>query len=235
MLNITPIPALTDNYIWVLQQDQKAIVFDPSEAQPVLQFLAHKRLDLVAILLTHNHHDHTDGVAGIRAVFPDVPVYGPEETNAFTTETVRPEQRFTLLGLNIDVIESAGHTAGHISYLVNRESLFCGDSLFSGGCGRVFTGDYQAQFDALQRFKQLPDFVEVFPAHEYTESNLKFAEAVMPPSCYLFEIQEQVAMLRAKNRPSLPTTIEKEKRINPFLQAETLDEFIRLRKQKDQF
>lgn len=235
MLNITPIPALTDNYIWVLQKDQKAIVFDPSEAQPVLQFLADKRLDLAAILLTHNHHDHTDGVAEIRAAFPYVPVYGPEETNAFTTETVRPEQRFELLGLNIDVIESAGHTAGHISYLINREYLFCGDSLFSGGCGRVFTGDYQAQFDALQRFKQLPDFVEVFPAHEYTESNLKFAEAVMPPSCYLFEIQEQVAMLRAKNRPSLPTTIEKEKRINPFLQAETLDEFIALRKQKDSF
>ncbi|MDO4697079.1 MAG: hydroxyacylglutathione hydrolase [Pasteurellaceae bacterium] len=235
MIKITPIPALTDNYIWILQQDQNAMVFDPSEAQPVLQFLAGKRLDLAAILLTHNHHDHTGGVAEIRAAFPDVPVYGPEETNALRTETVQPEQRFELLGLNIDVIESAGHTTGHISYLINREYLFCGDSLFSGGCGRVFTGDYQAQFDALQRFKQLPDFVEVFPAHEYTQSNLKFAEAVMPPSCYLLEIQEQVDILRANHRPSLPTTIEKEKRINPFLQAETLDEFIALRKQKDQF
>lgn len=235
MIQITHIPALSDNYIWVLQKENKAIIFDPSEAKPVLDFIAKNQLELTACVLTHNHSDHTDGVAGIVGQYPNLPIFGPKETEEFTTETVVPEQKFELLGLKFDVIESAGHTAGHVSYLVNREYLFCGDSLFSAGCGRVFTGNYQAQFEALQRFKQLPDFVEVFPAHEYTQSNLKFAVAVMPPSCQLLEQQERVDILRAQQRPTLPTTIGLEKQINPFLQAVTLAEFIALRQQKDHF
>ncbi|MGX2948843.1 hydroxyacylglutathione hydrolase [Frederiksenia canicola] len=235
MITITPIPALSDNYIWVLQKNQQAIVFDPAQAHPVLDFFAKHSLELTACLLTHNHNDHTDGVAGLLERYPDLVVIGPQETAQFANQIVQPEQQFGLLGLSFEVIESAGHTAGHISYLVDREYLFCGDSLFSGGCGRVFTGDYSAQFAALQHFKQLPDFVQVYPAHEYTQSNLKFAEAVMPPSCILLEYQERVDILRAQHRPTLPTTIGIEKQINPFLQAVSLDEFIALRQQKDNF
>ncbi|MCT8516916.1 hydroxyacylglutathione hydrolase [Glaesserella parasuis] len=235
MLQITPIPALSDNYIWILQKECQAIIVDPAEAQAVFAFLAKHQLNPTAILLTHNHHDHTDGVAGLVAQFPDMLIYGSEEVSQFANQIVYPEQQFELLGLKVRVIESAGHTAQHISYLIENEYLFCGDALFSGGCGRVFTGDYQAQFDALQRFKALPDFVQVYAGHEYTQSNLKFAEVVMATNCVLMEYQERADILRSQYKPTLPSTIGIEKQINPFMQAVTLDEFISLRKQKDNF
>ncbi|OOH91056.1 hydroxyacylglutathione hydrolase [Pasteurellaceae bacterium 15-036681] len=235
MIQITPIPALSDNYIWVLQQDQKAIIVDPAESESVLSFLAKNQLNPTAILLTHNHDDHTAGVADIVAQYLDLAIYGPTEVRQFANQIVKDNDEFELLGLSVKVIKSAGHTAEHVSYLVKHEYLFSGDSLFSGGCGRVFTGDYQAQFDALQRFNQLDDFVMVYPAHEYTQSNLKFASAVMTPNCVLAEYQERADMLRAQNRPTLPTTIGIEKQINPFMQAKTLAEFTQLRQQKDNF
>ena len=235
MLKITPIPALSDNYIWIVEQYQQAIIVDPAASLPVLAFLNHHHLEPKAILLTHNHHDHTDGVPEILQHYPDLPIYGPEEVNQFANHLVQDQDKFELLGLNIAVIKSAGHTAGHISYLINNEYLFCGDSLFSGGCGRVFTGDYQAQFEALQRFNQLADRVHVYPAHEYTQSNLKFAVTVMEPNCVLAETQERADILRAQHQPTLPTTIGLEKQINPFMRAKTLDEFIQLRQQKDRF
>ena len=212
MLNITPIPALSDNYIWVIAQENQAIIVDPSEAKPVLDYLAKHSLNLTAILLTHHHHDHVGGVNGIKQHYPNIPVYGPAECQEWATEIVEPETHLILFGYDVRVIESAGHTEQHISYLFGNEYLFCGDALFSAGCGRVFTGDYQAEFDAL-----------------------KFAEAVMRPSCAFFEYQELVAIKREQHRPTLPTTLEKELVINPFLQAETLEEFIELRQKKDNF
>lgn len=235
MLQIIPIPALSDNYIWAIMQNEDVIIVDPSEAQPVLDFIAKNSLNLTAILLTHNHHDHTDGVSEIVQQYPSIPVYGPNEVAKFATHIVLPEQHFELFDYDVRVIESAGHTAGHISYLFGYDYLFCGDSLFSGGCGRVFTGDYQAQFDALQRFKKLPNSVQVYPAHEYTQSNLKFAQAVLPENCALAEYQEYVAMLRSQNRPTLPTNIGREMQVNPFMQAVDLAEFIALRQHKDNF
>ncbi|EFM90406.1 hydroxyacylglutathione hydrolase [Actinobacillus pleuropneumoniae] len=235
MLNITPIPALSDNYIWAIQKDNDVIIVDPSDAVPVLAFIAKNQLNLTAILLTHNHHDHTDGMPELLSRYPQLSVYGPQEAAQFANRIVQPEDHLTLFDYDVRVIESAGHTAQHVSYLFGNEYLFCGDALFSGGCGRVFTGNYQAQFDALQRFKALPEFVEIFPAHEYTLSNLKFAEAVLAPSCALFEIQERAEILRSRNQPTLPTTLERELQINPFLQAVDLDQFIALRHQKDNF
>ncbi|WGE53421.1 hydroxyacylglutathione hydrolase [Actinobacillus equuli] len=235
MLNITPIPALSDNYIWAIQKDNDVIIVDPSDATPVLAFLAKNQLNLTAILLTHNHHDHIDGMPELLSRYPQISVYGSQEVAQFANRIVQPEDHFTLFDYDVRVIESAGHTAQHVSYLFGNEYLFCGDALFSAGCGRVFTGDYQAQFDALQRFKALPEFVEIFPAHEYTLSNLKFAEAVLPPSCELFEIQERAEILRSRNQPTLPTTLARELQINPFLQAVDLAQFIALRQQKDNF
>ncbi|MBF0784511.1 hydroxyacylglutathione hydrolase [Muribacter muris] len=235
MISIFPIPALADNYIWVLAKGQKAVIVDPGESQPVSDFLAKYQLEPTACLLTHNHNDHTGGVLALRKNYPQLKVFGPQEVAAFATEIVYPTQQFSLLDLPIEIIESGGHTEGHLSYLVDHRYLFCGDALFCGGCGRVFTQDYVAQFAALQRFAALADEVAVYPAHEYTQSNLKFAEAVLPPSCVLMEYQERADMLRAQNRPTLPTTIGVEKQINPFLKAQTLAEFTRLRKQKDNF
>ncbi|HHW7567123.1 TPA: hydroxyacylglutathione hydrolase [Mannheimia haemolytica] len=235
MLQITPIPALSDNYIWAIQQHNNLIIVDPAESQPVFDFIAKNSLNLTAILLTHNHHDHTDGVPNIAKSYPNIPVYGPKEAAKFATIIVSPDQQLKLFDYEVKILESAGHTVGHISYLFGYDYLFCGDSLFSGGCGRVFTGDYQAQFDALQCFKQLPNSTQVYPAHEYTQSNLKFAEAVLPPSCILAEYQEQVDLLRSQNKPTLPTTIGLEMQMNPFMQAVDLAEFIALRQQKDNF
>lgn len=235
MLQIIPIPALSDNYIWAIRKEQDVIIVDPSEHQPVLDFIAKNSLNLTAILLTHNHHDHTDGVAGIVEKYPNIPIYGPQEVAEFANVIVSPEQHINLFDYDVSIIKSAGHTAGHISYLFGYDYLFCGDALFSGGCGRVFTGDYRAQFEALQRFKNLPNSVKAYPAHEYTKSNLKFAEAVLPASCTLAEYQEQVDILRSQNKPTLPTTIGLEMQVNPFMQAVDLDEFIALRKQKDNF
>ncbi|WP_150538488.1 hydroxyacylglutathione hydrolase [Actinobacillus vicugnae] len=235
MLTITPIPALADNYIWAIQKADDLIIVDPSDAIPVLDFIAKNQLNLTTILLTHNHRDHTDGIPELLEHYPNMTVYAPQEAAQFATQIVQPEQHLALFDYDVRVIESAGHTAQHVSFLFGNEYLFCGDALFSAGCGRVFTGNYQAQFDTLQRFKALPEFVEIFPAHEYTLSNLKFAEVVLPPSCALFEIQERAEILRSRNQPTLPTTLARELQINPFLQAVDLAQFIALRQQKDNF
>lgn len=233
MLNITPLTALKDNYIWLIQQGSQAIVVDPGEATPVFTFLAKNLLNLTACLLTHNHHDHTDGVAELQASYPDLPIYGPAEVGLWANRIVKGGDQFEINGLMFEVLNSPGHTAQHISFLLNREHLFCGDALFSAGCGRVFTQDYAAQFATLQQFKSLPDFVQIYAGHEYTLSNLKFAESELPPSCFLAEYQEQIAIWRTQNRPSLPSTLAIEKQINPFLQAVDLDTFIAMRLRKD--
>lgn len=235
MLHIFPIPALSDNYIWIIRQGNEAVIIDPADEQSVIAVLERHQLTPIAILLTHNHRDHTDGVAGLCQIYTNLTVIGPNETAAFNHQTVQHGERFLLLGHQFEVINSAGHTAGHISYLMDMTHLFCGDSLFSAGCGRVFTGDYAAQFETLQRFKALPDMVKVYAGHEYTVSNLKFAEAVLAPSCALFEHLELAQLKRNENRPTLPSSIGIEMQINPFLKAETLDEFIALRQHKDRF
>lgn len=234
-MQIISIPALSDNYIWLIRKDNKAIIIDPAEDQKVLDYLKLHDLTPVAILLTHNHADHTDGVMGIKSIYQELAVYGSIEVAEFANQIVNDGDRFSLLDLNFEVMKSAGHTAEHISYLMDMEHLFCGDAMFSAGCGRVFTGDYQAQFDALQRFKKLPDIVQVYAGHEYTLTNLRFAETVLPPSCGFFEHQELAQMKREQGKPTLPTSIGVELQINPFLRAETLEEFISLRKQRDNF
>lgn len=233
MLHITPIPALSDNYIWIITENHQAVIVDPAESDSVLHFLAKHQLTPNAIWLTHNHADHTDGVAGIKAVYPQLPVYGSVELQAFADHIVQDGDEFEWQGKTVKVIKSAGHTADHISYLFASEHLFCGDSLFYGGCGRVFTGDYQAQFDTLQRFNALADYVQVYCGHEYTLSNLKFAEQVLPPSCLLAEHLELSAIKREQGKPTLPTSIGIEKQINPFLKAQSVEEFTMLRQKKD--
>lgn len=233
-MKITPLPAFSDNYIWIYEKDGEAMVIDPGEAQQVLDYIKEQKLQLKAILLTHKHEDHIGGVEAILETYPGTPVYGPSEVSDLANVLVQEGDTFEQFGQTIRVVKTAGHTEEHVSFIMDK-LLFCGDALFSAGCGRVFTGDYQAQFNALQRFKELADDVQVFAGHEYTLTNLQFAQTVMPESTAVIDELERVRALNNKNIPSLPSTIGLEKEINPFLRAETLEEFIELRKARDSF
>lgn len=231
---IHPIKAFSDNYIWCIQEGKEAVVVDPGNAKVVLDYLEEKQLRLAAILLTHKHEDHTGGVREIVARHPESPVYGPKETETLANIVVGEGDSFNLLGQTFQAYETGGHTHDHISFLMG-DDLFCGDALFSAGCGRVFTGDYEAQFETLQKFKSLDEDINVFPGHEYTEINLRFAYDMQPYNEKISHALEKVRELRTKGQPTLPTTIGREKEINLFLQAETLEDFIELRNARDDF
>jgi hydroxyacylglutathione hydrolase len=233
-MKIHPIKAFSDNYIWVVEENDEAVVVDPGEGDDVMSYLEEENLVLKAILLTHNHDDHIGGVLDIYETYPDIAIYGPDEAEPLVDHNVKEGDSFELLGRTFEVFKTAGHTKEHISYLAD-DALFCGDALFSGGCGRVFTGDYQAQFDALQKFNALNDEVNVFAAHEYTETNLRFANEVDPSNTAIADALEQVQAMRKEGKPTLPSTIGREKEINLFMQAETLEDFTKLRKQRDEF
>ena len=233
-MDINLVKAFSDNYIWIIEEGTEAVVVDPGEAEQVMDYLAEKQLQLNSILLTHNHDDHIGGVQQISAKYPDASIYGPKETEDIADHIVVDGDSFNLLGKNVQVLKTGGHTEGHISFLMDNV-LFCGDALFSAGCGRVFTKDYQAQYDALQKFKQLDDEVQVYAAHEYTQTNLRFAHSMQPSNTAISEALNQVNEMRAKGKPTLPTTIGKEKKINLFLQAEKMEDFKELRDARDKF
>lgn len=234
-MTVTALEALSDNYIWLYQKEQELVVIDPGEAKPVLDYLAnHKDEHLSAILLTHNHADHTGGVKEIVAEHPDTAVYGPEECRAYAENIVHDGETIGLLGQDWEIIAVPGHTNGHIAYLVD-DKVFCGDALFMAGCGRVFTGDYQAQYETVNKFSQLADDVKVYAAHEYSETNLRFANEVDPSNSAVEEALRKVRQQREKNEPTLPSTIEVEKEVNPFMRANDFDEFVQLRNKRDGF
>lgn len=233
-MKVNPIKAFSDNYIWVIEEGKEAVVIDPGEADGVLDYLKANDLNLHAILLTHKHSDHVDGLEKILSHYPDIPVYGPIETANLVTQVMKDGDQFQLFGHEVRVKKTAGHSEEHISYLMG-EHLFCGDALFSAGCGRVFTKDYQAQFDALSYFNSLDDQVKVYAGHEYTETNLSFAQSVNPSSTEINTALQEVKKLREADTPTLPSTIEKEKRINLFMKAHDLNEFIILRLKRDDF
>ncbi|MFZ7202091.1 hydroxyacylglutathione hydrolase [Avibacterium avium] len=231
---LVPIPALDDNYIWLYARENlPVIVIDISESEPLLTYLQQHQLEVEAVLLTHKHQDHVGGLAEFKRHYPNVPVFGPQETADLGATQIINEGEIRTTHYQIQVLPSGGHTENHVSFVVDGH-LFCGDTLFSGGCGRVFTGDYAQMFDSLQRLKALPDSTIVCPAHEYTLSNLKFAEKVLPKSAFLTDYVAKIAALRQQRQPSLPITLGLEKRINPFLQAENLAQFTQWRKLKDQ-
>lgn len=226
-MNLTSIPAFTDNYIWRLCDDGgHCLVVDPGEAQPVLNALKTDNQQLAAILITHHHRDHTDGIAQLKAQFPDIPIYGPAEAvSKGVTNVLTEGDTFTVLKQKFAVIATPGHTLGHICYYT-QPWLFCGDTLFSGGCGRLFEGSAQQMFDSFCKINQLPSQTLICCAHEYTLSNLIFAHALFPSDGLITSYYHKVKELRSKNLITLPSTLEKERQINVFLRTQDDDLFI---------
>lgn len=222
-MNLIPLPAFQDNYLWLLHDGQRALVVDPGDAEPVRTVLAANGLQLEAILVTHHHQDHTGGVAALREA-TGARVYGPvRESIPEPLQRLGEGDRIEVLGLPFEVLDVPGHTAGHIAYFCpdweGAPLLFCGDTLFSGGCGRVFEGTPAQLHASLAKLAALPGATRVCCTHEYTLSNLKFATAVEPGNAQLIHYRQQCEQRRSHGEPTLPSTIAVEREINPFLRT----------------
>jgi hydroxyacylglutathione hydrolase len=222
MLHLEPIPALSDNYIWLLTSppSRAAVVVDPGDAAPVLATLSERQLELIAILLTHHHGDHVGGVHDLlrhhRAA-----VYGPARENI--SDVGHPVSGGDLVhvpdaGIEFDVIDVPGHTAGHIAYLGPGFALV-GDTLFAGGCGRVFEGTLEQMYSSLNRIAALDPATEIYCAHEYTVANLRFAREVEPGNDILSARLATATAVRADGQPTVPSTLADELATNPFLRC----------------
>ena len=218
--NIEAIPAFSDNYIWILIKDKSAAVVDPGDASAVESFLSKNNLSLESILITHHHFDHTGGITDLASKW-NPKVYGPKGGHIKGIDSELSENsKITILDTEFHIFETPGHTLDHIAYYSKEiGSLFCGDTLFSGGCGRLFEGTPLQMFDSLKKFSGLPEETKVYCTHEYTLSNLKFAIEVEPKNKDLLEYYNQVVKMRDEDEYTLPSTIEKELNINPFLRS----------------
>ncbi len=220
MLEIVPLPAFQDNYIWTLRDGKNAAVVDPGEARPVKEYLAREGLTLVAILATHHHPDHVGGIAELVAM-KKVPVFGPksEPIPALTNPVGQDDEvEIPELAAAFSVLDIPGHTRAHVAYY-GLGSLFCGDTLFACGCGRVFEGTAEQMLHSLTKLAALPDETRVYCGHEYTLANIRFARAVDPDNAALAAREERARRLREAGRPSLPSTLGEERATNPFLRC----------------
>lgn len=223
MLDVRPIPAFRDNYIWMIRgpPDSRAVaVVDPGDAAPVFAALERDGLSLAAILATHHHADHVGGVAALMAA-TGARAFGParERMPAGVVPLAGgATARVPELGLEFEVLDVPGHTAGHIAF-AGHGAVFSGDTLFSAGCGRLFEGTAEEMLASLDRLAALPGETRVFCGHEYTEANLRFAMAVEPSNSAIMDYVKRAAASRAEGRPTLPSKIELEKRVNPFLRC----------------
>jgi hydroxyacylglutathione hydrolase len=235
MLTIAPIPAFDDNYIWLIfdQASRQAFVVDPGDATPVLETLQKLELTLSGVLITHHHFDHVGGLAALRAKFDPV-VFGPRNPAIDgISKALGAGDSIEVLGHNFEVLEVPGHTLDHIAYFHPGDEplLFCGDTLFAGGCGRVFEGNPPMMLRSLQSLAALPPATRVYCAHEYTLANLAFARAVEPDNAALAHRMDEAQASRSRNEPTVPSDLALELATNPFLRCDQADLQASLRSQ----
>lgn len=221
-LSVFPIPAFSDNYIWCISKADNCVVVDPGDAAPVIEHCKNQGLTLTAIIITHHHWDHTGGIETLLKRYPGISVYGPYNDGIkHLTQNLQQDDSIHLnkIELSLKVIEVPGHTLDHIAYLSDI-GLFCGDTLFSAGCGRLFEGTPAQMNQSLKKLMQLPDELPVYCTHEYTLANLEFANAVEPENQNLQDYSNWAHQKRRENMPTLPSTIGQQKAINPFLRTD---------------
>lgn len=258
MLQILPIPALKDNYIWMVvsRNTNRCIIVDPGESTQIIDMLKLHHLKLDAIFITHHHYDHTDGIQSLVHHF-NPPVYGPAQENiAGITHPLAGGETISIksLDLTFNVIAIPGHTLGHIAYHNNEEGfIFTGDTLFTGACGRVFEGTPTQMYTSLSKLAALPDHTLIYCGHEYTENSLKFSIYIEPLNQYIISRIEEIKLLRKYGLPTVPAPLFLEKQTNPFLRchekavihaaesyegrklSSSAEVFASIRRQKDQF
>ena len=253
MLSVEPIKAYTDNYIWLVSTNEGSIVVDPGESKEILNLIDTNEIDLKGVLITHHHYDHTNGLLDLTNKI-NLEVYGPKKIEGINN-IVEESDKFSLIGIDFEVIEIPGHTLDHLAFFSSNNKdpiLFCGDTLFAGGCGRVFEGTFEQMFKSLKKISNYPKETKIFCGHEYTLSNLKFALEVDEDNKELADEYINVKKLISSDIPSLPTNLNKELKVNPFLRCneiniknkvidkfdiidDELEVFTALRKWKDNF
>lgn len=240
MIETKLIPAFNDNYLFLVTfNDGSTGVVDPGDAAPVMAELKRQGKSLDYILITHHHNDHIGGVNQLRAAYPNAQIIGNthDETRLPALDKkVQGCDEFTIGGTTIKVIETSGHTVGHICYYIaGSKTVFVGDTMFVMGCGRLFEGTAEQMFTALNKLAALPDDTNIYCAHEYTIANAEFARHAFPDNDDIRAALRNAKDLRRQNIPTVPSTIKAEKQTNPFLLAQSADEFAMLRHSKDNF
>ncbi len=233
LIHIDPIEAFQDNYIWLIHNDQNSIIVDPGDAGPVISALERKNLNLVAILITHHHADHIGGVIALQEKYPHIKIFAPQKDKYdFVNISLKNGDEINIpeLQINYKIIEIPGHTRGHIAYY-DKKNLFCGDTLFACGCGKIFDGTHEQMYNSLKKISALPKDTKIYCAHEYTKKNITFALSLDPDDTNLKLRKALVSNI--KN--TIPSSLEEELKTNPFLKCTSLEAFKRLRDLKDQY
>jgi len=231
-LSIKPIKSFADNYIWMIKKNKDVAVVDPGDAIPVLNFLKEKNLNLKSILITHKHADHIGGIEDLLNHYPKIKIYGPKNNFNFIYTIVNNDELLKINELNIEfrVIATPGHTLDHVVF-ADQDHLFCGDTLFGCGCGKLFEGSYSQMHSSLKTLSKLPTSIKVYCAHEYTKKNIEFALTQDKDNQYLIDRKRN---LIGKDI-TLPSTLGEELKTNPFLRSKDVTQFKELRQRKDNF
>ena len=225
MLSVEPIKAFTDNYIWLVSTNEGSIVIDPGESENIQKLIDNKIIDLKGILITHHHYDHTNGLSDL-VKKNKLEVFGPVNDIDGIDYRLNDKDKISIIGIDFDIISIPGHTLDHIGFYsanANNPILFCGDTLFAGGCGRIFEGTYEQMFNSLKKITKLPTNTNIYCGHEYTLSNLKFALEADDANKELIQEFKKVENKINLNTPSLPTRLDKELEVNPFLRCDNIN------------